>query len=207
MTGLPQTDTGARTWWIRPGLEVRDGRLLIAGRNAATLSREHGSPLYVYDVEHVREQIRAVRRALAATCLPYRVRLALKAQREPEILAAVRSLGQEDDADASGAKSTGGAKGGERGAKGTAGEASEPGRASPAFEASRIGVDVCSPGEVAHALALGWLPSEISYTGTNVSDADFDAILAAGVHVNVDLVTQLERFGRGRARGGGGATR
>jgi len=150
------TETSPRTWWVRPGLEVRGGRLLIAGRDADALVREHGTPLYVYDVEHVVEQIRAVQRALATTGLRYRLRLALKAQREPEILAAARSL---------------------------------------------VGLDVCSPGEVEHALANGWLPSEISFTGTNLSDADLDAILASGVHVNVDLVTQLERFGRRRPGG------
>lgn len=157
------TETSSRTWWVRPGLEVRSGRLLIAGHDAQELVREHGSPLYAYDVEQVVEQIRAVDRALAATGLRFRIRLALKAQREPEILAAVRSLGGD--------------------------------------EASSVGLDVCSPGEVQHGLANGWLPSEISYTGTNLSDADLDAILASGIHVNVDLVTQLERFGRRRPGG------
>ncbi len=52
-----------------------------------------------------------------------------------------------------------------------------------------------------HGLANGWLPSEISFTGTNLSDADLDAVLASGVHVNVDLLTQLERFGRRRPGG------
>src|SRR4030067_200321 len=44
--------------------------------------------------------------------------------------------------------------------------------------------------------AHGWAPAEISYTGTNVSERDLEAILAARVHMNVDLVTQLERYGR-----------
>jgi diaminopimelate decarboxylase len=57
-------------------------------------------------------------------------------------------------------------------------------------------MDVCSPGEVDWALVNGWTPGEISYTGTNVTDRDLDRILAAGVHVNVDLLSQLERYGR-----------
>ena len=156
-------DTDPRTWWARPGLEVRDGRLLVAGRDADALAREHGTPLYVYDVQHVTEQIRGVQAALARTGLPFKVRFALKAQREPEILRAVRALG-----------------------------------AAGAPAAQIVGMDVCSPGEVAHALAHGWRPDEISYTGTNVSEADLDAIFAAGVHINVDLLTQLERVGRRR---------
>ncbi len=68
-----------------------------------------------------------------------------------------------------------------------------------------VGIDACSPGEVARALEMGWLPDEISFTGTNVSERDLDALLAAGpIHVNLDAVTQVERFGRrapGRAIG------
>jgi diaminopimelate decarboxylase len=59
-----------------------------------------------------------------------------------------------------------------------------------------VGLDVCSPGEVEWGLAHGWSPSEISYTGTNLSERDLDAILASEVHVNVDLLTQLDRLGR-----------
>ena len=61
-------------------------------------------------------------------------------------------------------------------------------------------MDVCSPGEVDWALRHGWPPEQISYTGTNLSERDLDPILASGVHLNVDLLTQLERVGR-RARG------
>jgi diaminopimelate decarboxylase len=57
-------------------------------------------------------------------------------------------------------------------------------------------MDVCSPGEIRWALDHGWEPSEISYTGTNLSEDDLDRILEAGVHLNVDLLTQLDRVGR-----------
>lgn len=139
-------------WWERPGLEVRDGRLLVAGRDAETLARERGTPLFAYDCERIGEQARSLADAFARAGSPFRLRLALKAQRDPEVLAFVRSLGF-------------------------------------------VGMDVCSPGEVRHALEHGWRPEEISYTGTNVSERDMDAILAAGVHVNVDLLPQLDRYG------------
>lgn len=146
------------TWWDRPGLEVRAGRLSIAGRDAESIAREHGTPLYVHDLVRVEEQARALQRALAGPGLRHRVRLALKAQREPAFLACLRGLGA-------------------------------PG--SP----ESVGMDVCSPGEVRWALDHGWEPSEISYTGTNLSAEDLEAILEAGVHLNVDLLTQLERVG------------
>jgi diaminopimelate decarboxylase len=144
----------ARTWWARPGLEVRNGRLTIAGRDAEELARSHGTPAYVHDLVRVEEQATALRDALEGAGLRGLVRLALKSQREPELLAFLRS------------------------------------------RAPWVGMDVCSPGEVRWALQHGWTQTEISYTGTNLSERDLDAILEAGVHLNVDLLTQLDRVGR-----------
>jgi diaminopimelate decarboxylase len=140
-------------WWSRPGLEVRDGRLLVAGRDAEALAREHGTPLFVYDLPRIEEQARSLVAAFDRAGVPFRLRLAVKAQRDPAVMAFVRALGF-------------------------------------------VGMDVCSPGEVAHVLAHGWTPGEISFTGTNVSERDLDVVLSAGVHVNVDLLSQLERYGR-----------
>ena len=58
-----------RTWWARPGLEVRDGRMAIAGRDAETLAREQGTPLYAYDLVRVEEQARALEDAFAGAGL------------------------------------------------------------------------------------------------------------------------------------------
>jgi diaminopimelate decarboxylase len=149
-----------RTWWVRPGLEVRGGRLFIAGRDAETVAREHGTPTYVYDLPRIEEQTRSLQAALADAGLEGCVRLALKAQHEPDVIAFIRGLG-------------------------------EPG--SP----EAVGMDVCSPREALVALQQGWREDEISYTGTNLSDRDLDVILAyPGVHLNVDLVTQIDRVGR-----------
>jgi diaminopimelate decarboxylase len=165
---MSEARVDARTWWARPGLEVRDGRLSIAGRDAESIAREHGTPVYVHDLPRVGEQARALHDALSGAGLVGRVRLALKAQHEPEVLRYVRALG-------------------------------EPG--SP----EGVGMDVCSPGEVLLALEHGWREGEISYTGTNLSEGDLDSILAhPGMHLNVDLITQIDRVGRrapGRAIG------
>ncbi|HVF07805.1 MAG TPA: diaminopimelate decarboxylase [Actinomycetota bacterium] len=59
-----------------------------------------------------------------------------------------------------------------------------------------VGIDVCSPGELEWALEHGWTADEISYTGTNLSDRDLARIVPSGCHVNVDLLSQLERLGR-----------
>jgi diaminopimelate decarboxylase len=144
----------ARTWWSRPGLDVRDGRLRIAGRDAEELARRNGTPTYVYELTRVEEQAAALRDAFRSAELRGVVRLALKAQREPELLRFLRE------------------------------------------RCPWVGLDVCSPGEVEWALQHGWSPEEISYTGTNLTDRDLGPVLDAGVHVNVDLLSQLERFGR-----------
>ncbi len=144
-----------------------DGRLLVAGRDAEALAREHGTPLYLFDVARVTEQARALREALSRAGLQPRVRLALKAQRAPEVLAALHALGAPGSPDA-------------------------------------VGIDACSPGEVLHALEQGFSAEEISCTGTNLSERDLDVIAPAGVHVNLDLLSQIERYGRrcpGRAIG------
>ena len=47
-----------------------------------------------------------------------------------------------------------------------------------------------------HALANGWLPDEISHTGTNVSERDLDVLLAHPIRINLDAVSQVERLGR-----------
>ena len=84
--------SAAPDWWIRPGLEVVGDRLLVAGRDLAPLAREHGTPLLAYDLERVRENLRALLDAFGRTGLRSRVRYALKANREPEVLAAIRGL-------------------------------------------------------------------------------------------------------------------
>jgi diaminopimelate decarboxylase len=140
-------------------VRVVGGRLLVAGRDAEALAREHGTPLYVFDLQRVGEQARALQGALEHASLTPRLRLALKAQRDPAVLAHLRGLGAPD----------------------------EPGA---------VGIDACSPGEVVHALANGFTAAEISYTGTNISERDLDVIAPVGVHVNLDLLSQIARFGR-----------
>ena len=146
--------TGERTWWARPGLTAVEGRLSIAGRDAEQIAREHGTPLFVYDLESAREQAESLRDALAGSGLRSVVRYALKAQREPGFLRFLRE------------------------------------------RAPFVGIDVCSPGELEWAFRHGWAPEEISYTGTNLSDRDLARILPTGCHLNVDLLSQLERVGR-----------
>jgi diaminopimelate decarboxylase len=146
-------------WWVRPGLEARDGRLTIAGEDAEELARRHGTPLFVYDRSRFAENVRRLATALDGAGIDHRIRFALKAHPDPRVLDVLRDL---------------------------------------------VGIDACSPGEVTRAIECGWAPADISFTGTNVSERDLDVLLASPVHVNLDAISQIERFGRrapGRAIG------
>ena len=157
--GLEPIAVPAPTWWCRPGLEVVDDRLTVNGADLEALAREHGTPLFVYDLARPVENVRELQAALGRAGVPSVVRFALKANPDPRILTVLRGLGG-------------------------------PG------EPGSVGIDACSPGEVLHALANGWQPGEISYTGTNVSERDLDVLLAHPIRLNLDAVSQIERVGR-----------
>ena len=149
----------AAPWWVRPGLDIEAGRLRIAGRDAEALAREHGTPLFVYDLARFAENARRMQAALRRAGLPFQLRFALKANPLPAVLEILRGLGAPGSPD-------------------------------------RVGIDACSPGEVERAIDCGWRPDEISFTGTNISERDLDVLLGRGVHVNLDAISQIERYGR-----------
>ena len=89
----PRMATTTAPWWARSGLHIEAGRLRIAGRDAEALAREHGTPLFVYDLARFAENARRLQAALARSGLPFRVRFALKANPLPEVLQVFRDLG------------------------------------------------------------------------------------------------------------------
>jgi diaminopimelate decarboxylase len=141
-----------RFFWLRDGLEIGGGRLVVAGRDAEGLARQHGTPLYVYDLDRIADKLRDLREALDSAGVDGLVRFAVKANHHPEVLEVIRDLG--------------------------------------------AGIDASSPGEVELALAEGFAPDAISFTGTNLTDRDMRAVIDREVHLNVDLLSQLRRYGR-----------
>ena len=148
-----------RPHWYRPGLDVQDDVLHIAGRNTLELAATEQLPAFITDLRWIGVQANKLHAALANAGLRPCVRLALKAQREPETLRYIRKL--------------------------------ELGESK-----AKVGIDACSPDEVDYALESGWEAQEISCTGTNMSDSDLQRVIDRGVHLNLDLLSQLERFGR-----------
>lgn len=80
-------------WWQREGLEVVEGRLRFAGRDAESLAHRHGTPLFVYDTQRVAANARRLRAAFERAQLPHRLHYALKANRLPAYLSTLRALG------------------------------------------------------------------------------------------------------------------
>lgn len=71
-------------------------------------------------------------------------------------------------------------------------------------ETGRAGIDCCSPREVLTALASGFEPHEVSFTGTAVSDRDVETIGGLGIRFNAGSISELHKIGRrfpGRAIG------
>jgi len=82
----------ASPWWNRKGLEALDGRLQVIGRDAETLAREHGTPLYVFDASRMEIKLRNLQSALERAGVRHRVLYAFKANRQPAILARLREM-------------------------------------------------------------------------------------------------------------------
>ncbi|MBI4551089.1 MAG: diaminopimelate decarboxylase [Candidatus Latescibacteria bacterium] len=57
-------------------------------------------------------------------------------------------------------------------------------------------IDAVSPGEVFLALTAGFSPEHVLFTGNNVTDEEMEYVLDRGILVNVDSLSQLDRYGR-----------
>jgi diaminopimelate decarboxylase len=79
-------------WWIRPGLDAPEGRLTIAGEDAESLARRHGTPLFVYDRMRFADNARRLAAALDRAGVAHRLRFALKAHPDPRVLEVLRGL-------------------------------------------------------------------------------------------------------------------
>ena len=77
----------------RRGCDVVDGRLSLDGADLEALAREHGTPLFVYDLARPVEAMRSLQGALARAGVPYVTRFALKSCPDPRLLAVLRGMG------------------------------------------------------------------------------------------------------------------
>jgi diaminopimelate decarboxylase len=73
-------------------------------------------------------------------------------------------------------------------------------RFAPLLDAVRstgeCGIDCCSPAEVRLALASGFAPEKISFTGSSISTADVQAVGHLPIRMNVDSISMMHKVGR-----------
>lgn len=62
------------------------------------------------------------------------------------------------------------------------------------LEQEGSGIDAVSPGEIYTALLAGFEPERILYTGNNVTTEELKYALDAGVRINLDSISMLERL-------------
>jgi diaminopimelate decarboxylase len=58
------------------------------------------------------------------------------------------------------------------------------------------GIDAVSPGDLYMALACGFDPSKIIYTANNMKETEMDEVMTAGVLMNIDSLSRLEKYAR-----------
>jgi len=145
-------------WWESDFTSVKGNKLHLAGRNAETLAREFGTPLYVYGKNAVLSRYDLLESILAENA-PREgwICYAMKANPHAGLLALLAK----------------------RGAR----------------------IDAVSPNEVDAALATGFPPERILFTGTSVSLADLERLMPVdGLTLNIDAPEQLEMMGAFKRR-------
>jgi len=81
-------------WWERADLRYESGRLVFAGRDAAALAEEADGPLYLYSAARIQANLDRVAAALATTGCAHRIYYAMKANRNPALLAMLATTGR-----------------------------------------------------------------------------------------------------------------
>jgi diaminopimelate decarboxylase len=86
---------GYTDWWQRADLCYRQGQLNFAGRSAAELARQFGTPSFVYSAARVRENLRRLHQALGndAGQSSHRIYYAMKANRFAPLLTFLKQSG------------------------------------------------------------------------------------------------------------------
>lgn len=83
----------ADPWWSDLGLGTGAHGLTFGGRDLAVLAEAHGTPLFVYSADRLRENVALLRAALGGTGLPWCVHYAMKANRFGGVLRTLRAEG------------------------------------------------------------------------------------------------------------------
>lgn len=81
------------TWWQRPDLNYPNGHLHFAGQDVLTLAGQAGTPTFLYSATRVRANLERLCNALAGHRTPFKIFYALKANRFPPLVSALKQWG------------------------------------------------------------------------------------------------------------------
>ena len=84
----------AAAWWCRSDLGYHGESLHFGGADLARLAAVHGTPLYVYSGERALENLARLTTSLAGAGVRHRVFYAMKSNRNPSLLSALRASGR-----------------------------------------------------------------------------------------------------------------
>ena len=84
------TSTDHAPWWQSPSLRAEPAGLTLDGVDLVALARAQGTPLFVFSAATIRRQLAGLDQALRGAGVTPRIQYAMKANRSPGVLAAVR---------------------------------------------------------------------------------------------------------------------
>ncbi|MHC2990623.1 diaminopimelate decarboxylase [Pontibacter sp. HJ8] len=131
-------------------MELIDNKYKIQGIPVEQLREQFGTPLYVYDAEHIRGQIKKFREGFSTVDL--HIKYACKALTNINILKLMLREG--------------------------------------------LGLDTVSLPELRMGLHVGFKPQEIVFTPNAVDFSEIEEAVALGVKINIENLSNLERFGQ-----------
>lgn len=80
-------------WWQHPSYTVTADSIELDGHSLETLAQTHGTPLYVFSKATIQRQLRRMQQALQEAVREHTIYYAMKSNRNPGVLAAIRELG------------------------------------------------------------------------------------------------------------------
>ena len=131
-------------------MRLSDNCFEIQGIRITDLANEHGTPVYIYDADELRQKYDALTSAFAG--IDMRVKYAMKANACLAILDYLRTLG--------------------------------------------AGLDTVSVPEIRMALITGFDPADIVFTPNMVSFTEIEEAAGLGVKINIENLSNLEKFGK-----------
>ncbi|MEZ4834798.1 MAG: hypothetical protein R2873_22895, partial [Caldilineaceae bacterium] len=79
-------------WWFHESFSIDQDALSLDDVPLRQLAHEHGTPLFVYSRATIQRQLQALQAALATATDSFAIYYAMKANRFPDVLDAVRSV-------------------------------------------------------------------------------------------------------------------